>query len=262
MRWSAIGMLPLVASLACSSDAEQAGGSMLRSTKPSAQALESDAAVDVAVVARSRDDAIAALPADVQVSYQPSRNFVTIRMPSPCALAAAPDQASLQATVVEFMREYGVLLLGEGDTVPAEPVRLVASGAPMRAVGAQGETWTALFRQQIDGYGVGDTLVGAQFVGMSMQLVAGRLFDPSKSPTRAKALAVPTESAARAVFAKELGASEFDASTKVLGFAFQREGAVFWRTNTHQVDALSGTWLGKRPRGIMESDSPAGKVTP
>lgn len=144
-----------------------------------------------------------------------------------------------------FLSSYGSALVDRGKPSVSDEVELEVVRPGIEVKDGPVEAHDVLLRQVLDGFQLADSLVGGRFVGNDLVSVGGCLVDPASSQPRTKTLAVPTQDAARAAFAAELGTSMVTDTTPVKGRLRHRLGTVTWFLYDHRLDAESGAYLGK-----------------
>jgi hypothetical protein len=178
--------------------------------------------------------------ADVRVRSTPT-GFLIEALSGP--LASAPDEASMSQTVLEFMREYGVLLREPSEVAPSSKLTLTPIGQTISFHTDSTSGFYVPFSQHIDGFAVHHGIVGGRFVGHTLHKVSGRLFDPESSPARGKTLGCVDALDARTRFVDVLGTGVVPDSWTPAPYLDFRTGEAFWRAGVKRLDAVTCNWL-------------------
>lgn len=179
--------------------------------------------------------------ASVQMTKQRGRCFNILRARQGI-LANAAAGGEVHA-VVNFLEANGILFTETGD-LPSEPIEIELMREPSRYKQGPQEGVYVLFRQRVGGFVKQDSLIGGQFIGQDLYMVAGCLHDPAKSPTKTAAPSIADSDAARAAFRAQLGSEEVDETVRVRGFVWFEKGRAEWIYQAHRIDALTGAYLG------------------
>ncbi len=198
-------------------------------------------------IGNTRDQAQGVVGARCEPRIRGTRNGVLIEAMGG-GLAEAPDETQRLGTALTFLAECGALLMDPKAGVPTEPIRLklVARDIKFETAHAVGAFW--VFAQTIDGFTVQDTMTTARFEGKRLIGIAGRLFDPALSPTRA---ALPMEcvdeAKARDRFLALASNAEAPSGLIPGRYVDFKSGSVTWRYRGKVLDAVSCKWLGDEP---------------